>query len=394
MNSDSPTTNRHNRLTAFIHKTLCATCRRSKTEWTRLSRGIERLEDEQFPPSLDETLLSDAMRASAAARTTSTRRPRALEALTMRRLAYAAAFVVIILIAGAFLFPRIQGNAAIADAMRAMASVKTCHFTGWTFDKDGNRAEIEGWFKSPGRMRVHNGGSHESLLRDGKEIIFEADRVTISKNDLDAQSMFVGGLLRRAASSFFVKVDVKKTVLPDGREALIITGRERQRYYTGKIVFTVDQATDLMVSMREYDKQNQLTMEIDGFEYDVPIADSVFEMNVPDGVTVVDLITPPTPDQLEWRLKEKQRLIQAKAEVAISLSKGSDEIRGYRFECIRAGGLLVFYIPGRNVYRVLGSALVEGPDGFAQTVEDGDIRLPHPLPDPGIPSPPPPLATK
>ncbi|MBP6963726.1 MAG: hypothetical protein KBC96_04895 [Armatimonadetes bacterium] len=290
MKSDSPRVHRHNRLTAFTHKTLCGTCRRSKTEWTRLSRGIERLEDEQFPPSLDEKLLADAMTASAKARQATPIRSRASEVFTMRRVTYAAGFVVILLLVGAFLFPRMQGNAAIADAMQAMRQVKTCHFTGSMPDDHGGRMEIEGWFKAPDRLYVHNGDSHESYVLDGKEIIIERDKVTISKNDTDVQSIFVGGLFRRTMSlyQYFDKVDVKKDVLPNGHEALVITTHEKQRYYEGTAVFTIDRNTDLMVSIREYDKQGELTTELDNFEYDVPIPDSVFKVEIPDSLPVTD----------------------------------------------------------------------------------------------------------
>ena len=290
MKSDSPKVHRHNRLTAFMHKMLCATCRRSTREWTRLSRGIERLEDDTFPPSLDKKLLADAMTASARARQTSPIRSRASEAFTMRRFKYAAGLVVILLLVGAFLFPRMRGNAAIADAMQAMAQVKTCHFTGTMQSENGDRAEIEGWFKAPDRLHVHNGSSHESYLLDGKEIIIEKDKVTISKNDTDVQSIFVGGLFRRAMSlyQYFDKVDVKKDVLPNGHEALVITTHEKQRYYEGTAVFTIDRATDLMVSIREYNKQGELTTELDSFEYDVPIPDSVFKVEIPDSLPVTD----------------------------------------------------------------------------------------------------------
>ncbi len=208
----------------------------------------------------------------------------------MRRVTYAAGFVVILLLVGAFLFPRMRGNAAIADAMQAMASVKTCHFTGSMLSENGNRMEIEGWFRAPDRLHVHNGDSHESYLLDGKEIIIERDKVTISRNDTDVQSIFVGGLFRRAMSlyQYFDKVDVKQDVLPNGHEALVIAAHEKQRYYEGTAVFTIDRATDLMVSMREYNKQGQLTNEIDNFEYDVPIPDSAFKVEIPDSLPVTD----------------------------------------------------------------------------------------------------------
>ena len=305
----------------------------------------------------------------------------------MRRVTYAAGFVVVLLLVGAFLFPRMQGNAAIAGVMRAMANVKSCHMTGWTFDKDGRKVDMEGWFKAPDRMRMRHGDSYDYFQKGDKAVTIEDGRATIELAEDTGggvMAMLSADFLRRLAAGEGISLDVDRTTLPDGREALVLTGYERQKYYTGTVVFTIDKATDLMVSFKQYDKNHHLTSEISRIEYDVEVPDSAFVQEVPKGMPVVDLITPPTPEQLKWRQEEKQRLIQANAEVAISISKGSDEIRGYRFECIRTGGLLVFYIPDQDVYRVLGSVLVEGPEGFLQTVEDGDIRLPD---DPQVPAP-------
>lgn len=43
-----------------------------------------------------------------------------------------------------------------------------------------------------------------------------------------------------------------------------------------------------MVGMREYNKQGELTNEFDNFEYDVPIPDSVFQVEIPDSLPVTD----------------------------------------------------------------------------------------------------------
>ena len=51
---------------------------------------------------------------------------------------------------------------------------------------------------------------------------------------------------------------------------------------------------------------------------------------------------------------------------------------GYYFRNIGSGELRVFYLPDENVYRVIGTAQVEGPPGsdFSHVVADGDVRLP------------------
>ncbi len=298
----------------------------------------------------------------------------------MRRAKYAVAFAIILLVTGGFLFPKMEGNSAVAQVLRALANVRSCHITGWTLDKDGNKVVMEGWFKAPDKMRMRHGESYDYLVKDGRSTTVWEGIATIEPAEATGgveglKAILSADSLKQFAAGYGMRLGIESATFPDGREVLILTGHEKQKYYSGTVVFTIDKKTNLMISMQDYDKDHNLTSEINKIEYDVEVPDSAFNQKLPQGTVVADLVTPPTAEQLKWRQEQKQRLTQAGAQVAISIPKGLDQIEGYVFHCLSAGGLMVFEIPGRSVYRVLGAARVTGPNGFEQIVEDGDIRL-------------------
>lgn len=390
MKSDSPTTCRHNRLIAFIHKTLCGTCRRSTTEWSRLSHGIERLEDDAFPQSLDDKLLSDAMTASTEARARHASPPerfRAQGVFAMKRTLLVTVFAVLMVAVGFWLLPGQKGDTALADVAHAMAKLESAHFVGWYTDHaTGQRRRYEGWIKGSSRIRVIEEGRLDELIQDGRStrlVLDGPEREAIIQPAEDVEpdislSLFQGfdavqALIERE------RVEVASTgntALPDGREARVTELRSRSG---ARGLLYTDPTTDLVIRWEAITSDGRLDCAIERFEYNTDIPDSVFRLAIPKGVPVVDLITPPTPEKLEWRQAQKQRLLQEHARIVLSIPRGeggSDFHPGYWFKCISSGGLLIFYVPDENAYWVLGTARITGPNGFSRIAEDRAIKLP------------------
>jgi len=404
MKSDSPRVHRHNRLMAFIHKILCATCRRSTTEWTRLSRGIERLEDDAFPPSLDEKLLSDAMTASAKARQASPIRSRASEVFTMRRALYGGSIAVVLLLAVAFLFPRSQGNSALADVARAMASVKSMHVVGWKVNGSGEKQRIEIWAKADGRCRIEYGDT-ELVVDDGEKLVSQ-----VTYNGEASVSIYRSGEFPDLGQGmsyldlFMGEQMVKKitkegqlglagsqpTTLPDGRKAVVMELRSGP----AKALITVDAKSNLVQELQAYDADGSLRFTLDQCEYDLSIPDSVFAISIPGDAVVIDQRVPVSEDREKWREAMEERLYANGAGCACKIHSGESGTQyhsGLRFRCLGRDGIGVYYFPKRNTYYVLGRALMHDKNSdFRRIVEDGEVRAPRKS-DYVPPPPPPPL---
>lgn len=409
MNSDSPTTSRHSHLTAFIHNTLCATCRRSTSEWSRLSRGIERLEDDALPQSLDERLLSDAMTASAAARASSANRSRAAEAFGMKRTWYAAGLAVILMLLGVFLFPRTQGNTALADVMQAMADVKSVHAVGWKLNRFGERERIEIWAGEGGKYRLEYKDA-ETVVDDGEKLVslvtYEGQTsVTISQSGQSPDfafgawypELFMGERMtsRVMQEGRLGFAGSRSSVLPDGRKAVVMELRSGPR----KALITVDARSNLVQGLEAYDEAGTLCFKFETCEYDVEIPDSVFTAAIPPDAVVTDYRIPlssVSEDRRKWREQMAEKL--DKLPEAICAYKvpggegGSQYHSGLRFRCLSHDGLGVWYLKKRNSYYVVGKALVfDESSDFRRTVEDAEFRAPRP--SDYVPPPPPPPPT-
>jgi len=395
MTSEKPKTQKHsrsrlvNRLGALAHAAFCSTCRRSRADWSHLSREFGRLEDEPVRGSLEEKLVADAMKASAAARSQMAdafpKRARAREALRMKRALLAAGFALILVLTGISLFPRLQPSYALAQVARAMAQVRSVHFVGWYTDHDsGQRRKLEGWATGSSKLRFSLEGDMEEYL-DGDRLVRvhlsgpEPEAVIQSAKEAEPEftlNLFQGptalqALIKRARAEV---VSSGARTLPGGRKAIVYEVRARGIRW----LICADPQTRLLMRFEECSGGKPRTV-IERFDYDLDIPDSVFEPAIPKGMPVVDLLTPPSPEKKEWRFKQHQKLYQQGAEVVVSIHSGKDESPfhpGYAFKCLSSGGLLVYYVADEDVYWVLGTARVSGPNGFSRIVEDGTIKLP------------------
>ena len=358
-----------------MHAAFCGTCRQSKADWSDLRRRFGGFGDEPVPESLEERLLADGMKASAVARQT--------RAYPRRyRMALAAGLAAAILVASLFMFPRMNGNYALAQVARAMAQVRSVHFVGWYTDHDsGQRRKLEGWARGSSQLRFSLEGDMEEYL-DGDRLV----RVRLSGPDPEAViqsakeaepeftlNLFQGpaalqALIKRARAEV---VNSGARTLPGGRKAIVYEVRARGIRW----LIYADPQTRLLMRFEERSGGKPRTV-IERFDYDLDIPDSVFEPAIPKGMPVVDLITPPSPEKLEWRREEMSRMNMQRRGVEISNYGEAPYHPGYRFERLGAGGLVVYYLPDENVYRVLGVGRVRGPKGYSRLVEDGDIRLP------------------
>lgn len=397
------------RLLMLAHVRLCAPCRQNRAEWLSLSRQIERLEDEPVPSALKDRLITDAVTAAASARARSTssspERPRVMEVLKMRKAPLAAGLVVILVAIGFWLLPSRRGDFALADVARAMSKVKSVHFVGWKLDSSGNRKKMEGWIKgsSKVRWRTEGAGYVNDAADDGERVVeiwgsggFQRATIRPSKGSaewsrqgLSADLFYGHGLLRDLQDTIRpYTVTSRQTALPDGRRVVVYElNRPSDKTL---LLLTVDRDTDLIVraeGFKDLESGREKTLAIERIEYNVEIPDSVFRLAIPRGAQVTDLLSPlpaAPADVVERREAEKKRLrADPHAHVFLDIGEGRRGSGGtayhpsFRFEVTEYDGIMVAYVPDRNIYRVVGRARVYSKDGsYSQIAEDEDIRLP------------------
>jgi hypothetical protein len=161
--------------------------------------------------------------------------------------------------------------------------------------------------------------------------------------------------------------------LPDGRAAMVLELSEK----SGRALLTVDAETDLLVSWETY-SDGKLRAKIERIEYNVEIPDSVFQPAIPEGAIVVDATDRQASAEqraryAEWlaaakRLSGAYTLNQIPPGGHVNL--GTPFHHHLMFETLDTGGLILLYLPDRNVYRVFGRAMVH---------EDGDDRNAGPV---------------
>jgi len=389
------------RLLMLAHVRLCAPCRQNRAEWLSLSREIGRLEDEPVPSALKERLITDAVTAAASARARRTlpasRRPREQEVWKVRKALFAAGLVVILVAVGFWLLPNRQGDFALADVARAMSKVKSVHFVGWS-SKSGEHRKFEGWVEGQSRMRVCEEGV-EDVADDGEKLTFinyrgGACTATIKPSrefpGLEEHMGYLDLLVGPNALASALKLNAADLVgsepvaLPDGRKVIVFelaSGKRKGR-------LTVDAETNLVVKWEAFDKNGEVVYAIERFEYNVEIPESVFSITIPSDAIVSDLRSAGTSGSSAGREALSQKLRAAGGRTIGKLDTGqcgSSAHPGFRFRCLSKNGIEVYYFPDRNVYHVMGKALVydhDGSSGFRQIVEDGEIHLPgkpHPI---------------
>ena len=377
---------------SFIHRVLCADCRRGKAEWSHLTHGIE-LGDGALSPSLDEKLVTDALSAASLARES---KPSVTRAFTRRRALFALTALLLVA-AGIILLPRRQ-NTALADVSRAMAKVKSVHFVGGEEDSRYGRSTMEGWIVGDSKLRYREEGEAwlDDYGDDGK-IVVEVNTysrnpyATIRASDNDERwpmelslSLFRGhNVLEDARNPLHPsKITSRKATLPDGRRVVVYL----ISWSTGEATLTVDAKSDLILKIETFKHfdSREVREAIDRIEYNVEIPDSVFRPSIPRGLRVLDLTRSLSPTIARRRQAMMKRLqSDPTAEINWHIpgghrSSGGVIYRpGLRFEVAGPGEVMVAYLPAVDMYRVVGTVKVFSEDGsYSRFAEDEDIRLP------------------
>jgi len=394
------------RLAMRAHLVRCAQCRQHSAEWLCLSRDISRLEGEPVPLALSERLMADAMTAAADARSrtssSSPSRERAREVKDMRRVMAVAGFAAVLVALGVWLLPRGDGNYALAAVARAMASVRSVHFVGWFVDHSGEQKKLEGWLKGPDKYRmIEEGYRDEAIDRDKATTISLAgpDREALVQPAEKVEPEITIAMFRNNEALDFVMKHIRAEVTGSTKTTLngIQVTVTELSVRGGKALIYVDEDTDLIARFEQYSGDGELMVSVEKFQYDADFPDSVFSPAIPKGIPVVDLTAPISPEKAQWR-RQQQRVLEGYEPVGpsgwrwkgpglhqIYVFAGCEEEApyhpGFSFKLLKPrmpdnNSLSVFYLPDQNVYRVLGTARVKGPNGFSRVVEDENIRLP------------------
>lgn len=388
------------RLALAAHLRWCRRCRQSAAERRLLGRQVAQLEDEPVPPALRERVYAAALTAAAAARAralSSPDRPRRRRAMMMRRTAMAVVFVALVAGVAVWRLPERRDGVALADVARAMAGVTSAHFVGWQLDPaTGGKHRVEGWVEGASKLRLTQEGASDLDVADNGERtvtlrnyngVFTAwveppRRAPGFKSGMPYLEMLVGGegLTSMLEAEAYMVESVTVGSLPDGNSARVITLRHMDG---GKAVLMVDARSDLVARWETYDQESRLIAEAERFEYNLDIPDSTFEITIPQRAPVIDGLTPASPDMAAAHKAEEAKLSAAGWEPLSNFDGigmcGTPYHQHLRFQALDRNGFALFYRRDRNVYYVVGRALVFLLGGaFSQVVEEAEVQAPGP----------------
>lgn len=379
------------RLAMIAHLRSCTACRQNVAEWLCLSRETKRLEGEPVPPSLEQKLMADAMTAASArahANSPALHKPRAMEALRMEKKGLlAAGFAIALLAVALTMFPRPHKAFALANVARAMESVRSVHFSGWHTGNKG-RIRFDGWqrggrysWSSENQREVADNGTTCTIINNHPFCPY----VTIEDSHAARESMqddYMGLTLvnRYLSDNSGARVESRRDAASDGRPVVVT----KISWPDGAAVITTDAKTDLLVRYERYDRGELITLT-DRYDYNVPIPKSTFSASIPKGIPVVDMVTPPTEEQIErHKLQEKQlKSVRTFGWVVTHENAGEHAAKYHpRFHFIVVGRqedeTTIVYLPDKNLYRVCGQAILYDRNGSepARLVRDEDVKLP------------------
>jgi len=312
----------------------------------------------------------------------------------MKRSVMAVVFVGVLAGVALWQFPGRRGDAALAAVARAMANVTSAHFVGWNLDQaTGEQRRMEAWVKGTSKLRlVREGASDFDIADNGKmtvtmrdsngvrKAVIEAPRRALgSKRGMPYLDMFAGGegLTSMLESNGYMVETVSSGTLPTGGAATVIQLRHIEG---GKAVLVVDANSNLLAQWKAYDRNGTLLVNVDSIEYNTEIADSTFEITIPEGTPMLDYLTPPSRHVLAAHEQEEARLRAAGGEALGNPPTGMWESPyhdGLYFQNLNKNGMIVFFFRERNTYYVVGRALViAGHGAFHQVVENAEIPAP------------------
>ncbi|HEY3297281.1 MAG TPA: hypothetical protein VGK34_01395, partial [Armatimonadota bacterium] len=153
-------------------------------------------------------------------------------------------------------------------------------------------------------------------------------------------------------------------------------------------VITVSGDSNLVTRLQEFNGRNEIVIDIDRIEYNVPIPSSVFHPVLPKNLPVTDLATPVSEKEKAYRFSEYNRLLSDSTSIQVTNtaehSGGSKWTPifhpGYVFESMDNGSLSVFYQAEKDMYYVIGIAKVYDAKygtGFSTVVRNGSVRIPR-----------------
>ena len=385
------------RLLMRAHLRLCSKCQSDIGAWNELHGAMRAADDAPVPPDLRGRVLREALVAGNEREAATVSHRHLREVLTLKRIVSVTVLLVALIAGVLWRLPRQGDGAALADVEAAMARVKSIHLTGRGLDaKTGQEREFEGWIDGT-KYRILD--EVEDIIDDGEKRLLirtDGDRVTAFIDPGGESQEFLALFLRSNVIAEAIEKGKRRLtsqsqiVLPDGRRAEKLVFSVSDSGSSDRVVLIIDAKTDLVEGLETYGADGGLRLSIDWIEYDVVIPDSVFQVEIPGNAVVIDRLSRSAAGQdASWEdLRKAAEELLAAGAVRVLMHPPDSKIgvaseRSYhpelRFTPMDRKGLIVLYSPARDVYHVLGKALVEEQDDSRRTVvENGEYTPPGP----------------
>jgi hypothetical protein len=323
-----------------------------------------------------------------------------LHTIWEQRRPLAVAALAVLMVVFVFVIPRRNADSTLVDMTQAMANVQSASLTGIYFDDLTKQyIPVKGWVKGSGKKRLLIDKVIDSI-DDGQRsfdislhipqewpfvppaVSFRIARYLTAVNILPSGAIggqalnyldfFQGPLLLSKLDLRDHQPQSRAVVLPNGRSAKVVEVKNPQ---TGAIdIFTIDTYTNLLVSW-ENRIRGKLAFKWEQIVYNRRIPDTVFSLQIPDGASVTDLTRNSQSSQRQQAAFAQWSATAEKIPGAIKLfptfrpgehgSCASPFHSRLRFEVLDNGGMIVVYLPDRNVYRIFGKVMVH---------TEGDLR--------------------
>lgn len=334
------------------HRLWCAECRVARKVDALIMTGAAQLRTEPVSPeALAGTLRALDLERGANARPLSIA-PRSRR-VGARRLLLGAGLAVAALYAVLAFFPRSEMG-ALAATMAALRQVSSVHSTGvWV--SNGQPLRWESWY-APGRYREDLGNktsiddSRQRLsYRAGTSVVF-VDRSLLAQGQDQPRLFQPDGFLQqierlRHQPGWFVRVEEGAAQTPEGRRLrfeIFMTMDSRvhpSHNQKSKLTLLVDPHTRLPVRWVNEEWRGgkwELGNRVDRIEYDVPIPNRVFQLDLPPDTRTVNvdwshraqaqLTARPTADGGEVVLRAIDQTGEGDVMVSVAHAKEGDRL--------------------------------------------------------------------